>query len=75
MMDPTGLPPSGPVLRRGFVDTKETKNGVKIIRDTRAKDRYEHQVKLYSLCSCGSGDKYKFCCKDKPKFVLNTDNL
>lgn len=22
-------------------------------------------LKLYSLCDCGSGKKYKFCCKNK----------
>lgn len=44
-----------------------------VYRDTRVKDHYEEQMKLYKPCSCGSGKKYKWCCRGKNKFVLNTD--
>ena len=36
-------------------------------RDTRIIDHYKEQMKLYAPCECGSGKKFKFCCKGKPK--------
>lgn len=32
-------------------------------RDTRAIDHYKEQMALYAPCECGSGKKFKFCCK------------
>jgi uncharacterized protein YchJ len=46
---------------------------VKVYRDTRTKDHCDEQLMLYKPCSCGSGKKYKWCCRGKAKFVLNTD--
>jgi uncharacterized protein YchJ len=46
---------------------------VKVYRDTRTKDHCDEQLMLYKPCSCGSGKKYKWCCRGKVKFVLNTD--
>jgi len=44
-----------------------------VFRRTKERDHSANQLKLYSPCSCGSGKKYKWCCKGKDKFVLNTD--
>jgi len=43
------------------------------LRESKVKKHYNEQMKLYSPCSCGSGKKFKFCCKGKDTFVLNTD--
>jgi uncharacterized protein YchJ len=34
-------------------------------RDATAQERSDMQVQLYSPCMCGSGKKFKFCCKTK----------
>jgi hypothetical protein len=36
---------------------------VPIMRDLTAKEHMEMQIQLYSPCGCGSGKKFKFCCK------------
>jgi hypothetical protein len=34
-----------------------------VTRDLRAKEKADMQIRLYSPCACGSGKKFKFCCK------------
>lgn len=41
-------------------------------RDLRAKNHYDKQVKLYSLCGCNSGKKHKWCCNGKQMVVIDT---
>ena len=36
---------------------------VPVQRDLTAKEQAEMQIRLYSPCACGSGKKFKFCCK------------
>lgn len=36
---------------------------VPVRRDLTAKEQAEMQIRLYSPCGCGSGKKFKFCCK------------
>ena len=36
---------------------------VPVVRDLTAKEKAEMQIRLYSPCACGSGKKFKFCCK------------
>ena len=36
---------------------------VPVRRDLTAKEWAEMQIRLYSPCACGSGKKFKFCCK------------
>lgn len=36
---------------------------VQVKRDLTERERSEMQIKLYSPCACGSGKKFKFCCK------------
>jgi uncharacterized protein YchJ len=34
-------------------------------RDLTAKEKADGQIRLYAPCACGSGKKFKFCCKSK----------
>lgn len=36
-----------------------------ITRDITAKEKYDKQIRLYAPCGCGSGKKFKFCCRTK----------
>lgn len=36
---------------------------VPIQRDLTEKERCDMQLRLYSPCGCGSGKKFKFCCR------------
>lgn len=38
---------------------------VEVNRDLTAKEKSDMQIRLYSPCGCGSGKKFKFCCKNK----------
>lgn len=55
------------------VQINGNETSVKMVRrDTRVKDHYEQQMKLYRPCTCGSGKKFKFCCKGKQMVVIDT---
>lgn len=63
-----------PVMRHHeFLGWDRRTLGVPVFRRTKERDHAKQQLKLYSPCSCGSGKNYKFCCKGKDTFVLNTD--
>lgn len=36
-----------------------------ITRDLTAKEKFDAQIRLYAPCGCGSGKKFKFCCRQK----------
>ena len=36
---------------------------VPVVRDLTVKEQADMQIRLYSPCACGSGKKFKFCCK------------
>lgn len=36
-----------------------------IMRDLTAKEEFTRQISMYAPCGCGSGKKFKFCCKTK----------
>ena len=38
---------------------------VPVTRDLTAKEKADMQIRLYSPCACGSGKKFKFCCRTK----------
>lgn len=38
---------------------------VPIKRDLTLKEKADMQIRLYSPCGCGSGKKFKLCCKTK----------
>lgn len=70
---PVVVEPPKPQLKEGFSFTANTVGKVPVIRDSRVKLHADNQLKLYADCSCGSGKKFKFCCKGKKMIVLNTD--
>jgi hypothetical protein len=39
------------------------------------KERFDYQVKLYAPCECGSGKKFKFCCRDKVEAEKSSNTL
>ena len=43
-------------IRYGFVPIK---------RDLTLKEIADKKIRLYALCGCGSGKKFKFCCHTK----------
>lgn len=40
----------------------EKEHFVPVKRDLTERERFDHKIKLYSPCGCGSGKKFKFCC-------------
>lgn len=36
---------------------------IPVVRDLTAREEADKQILLYSPCACGSGKKFKFCCK------------
>jgi len=44
----------------------EKKGYVEVKRDLTAKENADMQIRLYAPCGCGSGKKFKFCCRNKP---------
>lgn len=36
---------------------------IPVKRELTAKEKMEMQIQLYQPCACGSGKKFKFCCK------------
>ena len=45
------------------LSVEEQKNFIEVKRDLSAKERFNAQIGLYTPCGCGSGKKFKFCCK------------
>lgn len=42
---------------------EDAKRFTQVNRNLTTKEISEMQIKLYSPCGCGSGKKFKFCCK------------
>lgn len=42
---------------------EEQKHFVRVQRDLTVQEQNAKQIKMYSPCGCGSGKKFKFCCK------------
>jgi hypothetical protein len=42
---------------------EESKYFVPVRRDLSAKEKADMQIRLYAPCGCGSGKKFRFCCK------------
>lgn len=47
---------------------------VEVKRDLSEIERANMQIRLYSPCGCGSGKKFKFCCK-KPSLPARRRSL
>ena len=54
------------ILPEEHVPRGQRQHFVKVERDLTAKERYEAQIRLYAPCGCGSGKKFKFCCRHTP---------
>ncbi len=49
-----------------FDEAEAKKRGlIPVRRKLTAIEHAEMQIKLYSPCGCGSGEKFKFCCHRK----------
>lgn len=57
---------TGMILPEEHVPRGQRQHFVKVERDLTAKERYEAQIRLYAPCGCGSGKKFKFCCRHTP---------
>lgn len=66
-------PNTGKLFEVGSTEEALAKGLVPVRRDLTAKEAFDKQIKLYSQCGCGSGKKFKWCCKGKKMFVINTD--
>jgi hypothetical protein len=66
--------PTGKLMELDKIPQEKMDNYVKVVRDLSAKERADKQIKLYSLCVCGSGKKMKFCCFRKQN-TQNTHNI
>jgi len=50
----------------GQLPAEESKHFIPVIRDLSIAEELNRQINLYSPCACGSGNKFKFCCFNKP---------
>lgn len=57
LMSPSEFAAFPESAKAGFIEVK---------RDLTRKEELEMQIRLYAPCACGSGKKFKFCCKTKP---------
>ena len=46
-------------------DPDTQKKYIPVKRDLTAKEISDKQINLYAPCGCGSGQKFKFCCRRK----------
>ena len=54
---------TGEIVEYKNISVDDRHNFVNIKRPLTIKEKAERQIHLYSLCGCGSGKKFKFCCK------------
>ena len=54
---------TGMVMPLEHVPTGQKDHFVEVKRDLSKKEHCDSQIQLYSPCACGSGKKFKFCCK------------
>jgi uncharacterized protein YchJ len=55
-----------------FIDSflpKERAHFIPVERDLTELETLNRQIDLYSPCACGSGKKFKFCCKTDPRTI------
>lgn len=50
-------------LQYDSIFEEDKKRYIEVKRDLSKVEEYDMQIKLYSPCACGSGKKFKFCCK------------
>jgi len=61
-------PETGEVFELKITDEEAKEQGlVPVVRKLTDKEHLTKQIELYSPCACGSGKKFKFCCKKAPE--------
>ena len=50
-----------------LLSPEEQTHFIEVKRDLTAVEKLNKQIKKYSLCACGSGKKFKFCCYNSNK--------
>ena len=56
---------TGMILPKEHVPDGQKQHFVEVQRDLTLLEEMQSQIKLYSPCACGSGKKFKFCCRAK----------
>lgn len=51
------------ILDEAHIPEEQKRYFVPLQRDLTVKERIDAQIALYAECACGSGKKFKFCCK------------
>lgn len=54
---------TGMILDEAHIPEEQKRYFVPLQRDLTVKERSDAQIALYAECACGSGKKFKFCCK------------
>lgn len=54
---------TGKIVDFEEIPENEKEHFIEIKRDLSALEEYQRQIELYAPCGCGSGNKFKFCCK------------
>jgi hypothetical protein len=61
-------PNTGGIFELKVTDEEAKEQGlVPVVRRLTEKEHMTKQIELYSPCACGSGKKFKFCCKKAPE--------
>jgi uncharacterized protein YchJ len=54
---------TGMIMPDDAIPQGQREHFVKVERDLSELEKFKSQIELYSPCGCGSGKKFKFCCK------------
>lgn len=54
---------TGMILPEEAIPEAQKKHFVEVKRDLTVREKANAQIGLYEPCGCGSGKKFKFCCK------------
>ena len=56
---------TGMILPEEAIPEGQKQYFFKVTRDLTAAEKLNSQIQLYAPCGCGSGKKFKFCCRNK----------
>lgn len=56
---------TGMILPENHIPEGQKQHFVRVERDLTQLEAMNAQIQLYAPCACGSGKKFKFCCKDR----------
>lgn len=60
---------TGMILPEEHVPKGQRQRFTEVKRSLTEVEKAAAQIRLYSPCGCGSGKKFKFCCKDKTRTI------